>query len=263
MENAFLCSCSSAHLKPYIAEDLFRELFSVRFRELAMRISVEKMKHLEGKNCAICGKPLLKYNSDFLAYLPLPTGKSVKAKPERYHLFQCPNCEKIAHKRCWYRHGDKKVKTGMFSSAYQLKCPNCEQVLSGKRDKRRSWMKGYQIPDYPDEKLIEIFLSDIKSFQGGSFLDKIGSTIGGVFKAIGAAALNERETSAISRAAEAVGMTISQIGKQIFKVDVTPAQRQGMEELKCQNCGAPLPMPDQFAEAAVCAHCGTAHLLPP
>ena len=228
-----------------------------------MRFSVEKMKNLDGKNCAICGKALLKYNSDFLAYLPLPTGKSVKAKPERYHLFQCPNCEKIAHKKCWYRHGDVKVKTGIFSSAYQLKCPNCEQILSGKRDKRRTWMKGYQIPGYPDEDLIEIFLSDIKSFQGGSFLDKIGSTIGGIFKAIGIAALNDRETSAIATAAERVGMTISQIGKQIFKVDATPAQRQGMEELKCQNCGAPLPVPDQFVEAVVCAHCGTAHLLPP
>lgn len=228
-----------------------------------MRISVEKMKNLEGKNCAICGKQLLAYNSDNLAYLPLPTGKSVKAKPERYHLFQCPNCEKIAHKRCWYRHGDEKMKTGMFSSAYQLKCPNCEQVLSGKRDKRRTWMKGYQIPGHPDEDLIEVFLSDIKSFKGGSFLDKIGSTIGNVFKAIGIAALNDRETSAIATAAERVGMTISQIGQQIFKVNVTPAQRRGMEELKCQNCGAPLPVPDQFVEAVVCVHCGTAHLLPP
>ncbi|MHA1484351.1 MAG: hypothetical protein ACTSPR_03415, partial [Candidatus Thorarchaeota archaeon] len=72
-----------------------------------------------------------------------------------------------------------------------------------------------------------------------------------------------RETSAIATAAERVGMTISQIGKQIFKVEATPAQRQGMEELKCQNCGAPLPVPDQFVEAVVCSHCGTAHSLPP
>ena len=47
----------------------------------------------------------------------------------------------------------------------------------------------------------------------------------------------------------------------VAKIKLTPQQRSELKELRCQNCDAPLPLPGEFDDAVVCAHCGTAHLL--
>ncbi|MFQ5834076.1 MAG: hypothetical protein ACE5H4_15335, partial [Candidatus Thorarchaeota archaeon] len=67
-----------------------------------MRVPVEKISKYDGVTCFICGRYVLNNNSKDLAYLQLPTGKEQRAKPDKFFLFACPNCGKIAHKRCWY-----------------------------------------------------------------------------------------------------------------------------------------------------------------
>ena len=64
-----------------------------------MRITPDKMNKLDGKVCFICGRYLLNWSSKDLAYLKVHTETKTKAKPDMYHLFACPNCGKIAHKR--------------------------------------------------------------------------------------------------------------------------------------------------------------------
>ncbi|MHA2023110.1 MAG: hypothetical protein ACTSWQ_05560, partial [Candidatus Thorarchaeota archaeon] len=96
-----------------------------------MRITPDKMNRLDGRVCFICGKYLLNYTAKDMTYLKIHSGSKTKAKPDQYHLFKCPNCSKIAHVRCWYDVGERKVKKGWFSkSEYILTCPSCGTDLS-------------------------------------------------------------------------------------------------------------------------------------
>ncbi|TFG34315.1 hypothetical protein EU527_04185 [Candidatus Thorarchaeota archaeon] len=227
-----------------------------------MRITPEKMRKLDGRTCFICGKYLLNYSENDLAYLEVHSGSSVKAKPNKYFLFPCPNCSKIAHLRCWYDIGEKKVKKGWFSkSEYQLTCPSCKTILSPKRPQRVDWKRGYQIPGYPEGDLLELQVQDVIAYKAGSFFGKIGRAIDGLFQSVGIGSLSNPERGAIAKAAHKVGKTIQDVAEQVFRIKLTPEQRSGLKELRCQNCDAPLPIPGEFADAVVCAHCGTAHLL--
>jgi len=228
-----------------------------------LRVTVDKMGKLDGQLCFICGRYLLNSGEGDLAYAEIIMGGPQKAKPERYHLFACPGCGKMAHKRCWYNVADKPLRGGLFSGpkGWEMKCPSCGHMISGLTKERKDWRRGYQIPDHPDSELPELYLADTQSYKAGSFFGKIGSTIGDFFKAVGLAGLSANEKSSISAAAERVGRTLQNISSQVFRLNVTPAQRAELKELKCQHCGAALPLPGQFDEAIVCQHCGTAHLL--
>ena len=227
-----------------------------------MRLTPEKMRKLDGRTCFICGNYLLNYSESDMAYLEVHTGGSTKAKPNKYFLFSCPNCNKIAHLRCWYDHGEKKVKKGWFSkSEYQLTCPSCKTILSQKRPKRVDWKYGYQIPGHPESDLLELQVQDVLSYKAGSVFGKIGKAIDSFFQAVGLGSLSDPERGAVAKAAQRVGKTIQDVAERVFRIKLTPEQRSEMKELKCQNCGAPLPLPREFDDAVVCAHCGTAHLL--
>lgn len=241
---------------------LLRSVSSILLGRLKMRVPVSRLNQFDGKTCFICGKYLLNYTSDDLAWLPLPGNNKVKAKPDKYHLFQCPNCNKYAHKRCWYDVGEIKSRKGWFSAMWTLHCPSCGTKLSESRDKRVEWKQGYQIVGYGDDTLPELYVSDVISWKAGSIFGKIGRAIDSFFKAVGLGSLTDSETSAIARAAKKIGKTISDVAQRVFRLEIPPEKRKEIEELKCQNCGAPLPLPEPHEEAVVCKHCGTAHLLP-
>jgi hypothetical protein len=219
------------------------------------------MNKLDGKTCFICGKFLLNSTEDDMAYLPVHTGKSMRARPDRYYLFTCPNCQSTGHKRCWYNVGERKSRKGWFGKEWQMICPNCGHVLSEKREDRVDWRKGYQIPGHPDDDLLELHKQDVVAWKAGSLFRSIGRAVDGFFKSVGLGSLNAPEQSAVSRAAARIGKSLQDVAQKVFKLDMSKEEREKITELKCQNCGAPLPLPDQFAEAVVCAHCGTAHLL--
>ena len=232
-----------------------------------MKAPADSISKFDGKTCFICGKYLLNNSEKDLAYLPVHTGKSVLAKPDKYFLYPCPNCSKVAHKRCWYNHGEKKHKKGFFSkSKWQLQCPKCGHVLSPEREERIDWRKGYQIPNAPDEDLIELRVSKIQQWKAGSFFGKIGlgisHAIDSLFKTLGLSSLNDSETDDVSGAAAKIGKTLSDVEQKVFKLNVSPEERKELKELRCQNCDAPLPLPEHHEAAVVCEHCGTAHLLP-
>ncbi|TFG32478.1 hypothetical protein EU527_10000 [Candidatus Thorarchaeota archaeon] len=158
--------------------------------------------------------------------------------------------------------GEKKVKKGWFSkSEYQLTCPSCSTILSQKRPQRVDWKRGYQIPGRPEVDLLELQVQDVIAYKAGSFFGKIGKAIDGLFQSVGLRSLSNPERSAVARAAHRVGKTIQDVAEQVFRMKLTQEQRSDLKELRCQNCDAPLPLPGEFADAVVCAHCGTAHLL--
>ena len=227
-----------------------------------MKIPVTRLDQFDGKTCFICGNYLLNYTSDDMAWLLLPGNKKSKAKPDKYFLFQCPNCKLYGHKRCWYDEGEIKSRKGWFSSQWTLHCPSCGAQISQKRDDRLDWKKGYQIPGNPDDQLPELHVKDVLAWKAGSIFGKIGRAFDSFFKAIGLGSLTDTETSAVARAAQRIGKTMSDVAQRVFKLDIPPEKRPEIEELKCQNCGAPLPLPEIHEEAVVCEHCGTAHLLP-
>jgi len=228
-----------------------------------VRVSVEKMGKLDGKTCFICGKYLLNNSTNDLAYLQLPSGSTQRAKPDKYYLFECPNCGKVAHKRCWYDVGEQKIKKGWFrGSDWRMACPSCGLQLSSTRSERTDWKRGYQIPGHPDDELIELHVGDVLTWKAGSIFGKIGKAIDSFFKGVGLGSLSDSETNAVAAAAGRIGKTIRDVAQQVFRLELPPEERAEIKQLKCQNCGAALPMPDLFEEAVVCAHCGTAHLLP-
>lgn len=229
-----------------------------------MKVPVEKMRKYDGEICFICGRYLLNNTHSDLAYLEVHTGTSVRATPDKYYLFECPSCGKIGHKRCWYDYGEKKIKKDWFGfkKEWQLICPSCNVQLSPRRQEIRKWKHGYQIPGHPDEQLIELHTADVLTWKAGSIFGKIGAAIGDFFKAVGLGSLTDTETNAVARAAQKVGRTLKEVADKVFKLDVEPEIRSELKELKCQNCGAPLPLPAPYEEAVVCEHCGTAHLLP-
>ena len=133
------------------------------------------MRKLDGRTCFICGKYLLNYTESDIAYLEVHSGDSVKARPNKYYLFSCPNCNKIAHLRCWYDIGEKKIKKGWFGkSEYQLTCPSCNSVLSQKRPKKGDWKHGYRVPGHTEEDLLELQVQDVIAYKAGSMFGKIG-----------------------------------------------------------------------------------------
>ncbi len=231
-----------------------------------MKLTADKMDRFKDRPCFICGRDLLSYKTEDLAYVPNVAGRTIKHKPERFYLFPCPNCSKLAHKRCWYKHGEKEHKKGFFSKEYRLECPSCGQILSPTHDKKTPWKKGYQIPGHPDEELIEVHIAAIRDWKRGrtigAFLSKVGAAIDTFFKSVGLGNLTDTETNAIARAAAKIGKGISDVAENVFRLDITPEERADLKELKCQNCGAPLPLPEYWEEAVVCEHCNTAHLLP-
>ncbi len=228
-----------------------------------MRIGVDKLNRLEGQHCFICGKPLLSHRIDDLAYIPVIKGGSVKAKPERYYLFQCPSCNKIGHKRCWYDVADRPVGGGIIfgPKGREMKCPACGYLIAPLRKEWVEWIRGYQIPGHPDEELFEIWVGDVNSYKAGAFISKIGAAIGGLFRAVKLGSLTASEKSAVSEAAQRVGKSFSDLSQQVFRLDVSQQDRQALRDLRCMHCSAPLPSPGQFDDAIVCQHCGTAHLL--
>jgi hypothetical protein len=219
------------------------------------------MNKLDGRICFICGKYLLNYSRDDLAYARVHTGETTLAKPEKYHLFACPNCNKIAHKRCWYNVGEKKHRKGWFGKEWQLQCPDCGHILSEKRDERLDWKKGYQIPGHPDEDLLELHKTDVIAWKAGSLFGRVGRAIDSFFQSVGLGSLTDPERSSIARAAGRIGKTIQDVADEVFRLNIPKEQRQELKELRCQNCDAPLPLPGEFEDAVVCEHCGTAHLL--
>jgi ribosomal protein S27E len=229
-----------------------------------LKVPIEKIRKYDGETCFICGKYLLNNTHKDLAYLEVHTGSTVRAIPDKYYLFTCPSCGKIGHKRCWYDYAEKRVNKSWFGLKYdwQLVCPSCGVQLSPARKTIPKWEEGYQIPGHPDEELIELHIQDVLKWKAGSVFGKIGAAIGDFFKAVGLGSLTDTETSAIARAAQKVGRTIKDVAEKVFKLDVEPVRRSEIKELKCQNCGASLPLLDPYEEAVVCEHCGTAHLLP-
>ncbi|MGY5859220.1 MAG: hypothetical protein RTU63_07615 [Candidatus Thorarchaeota archaeon] len=227
-----------------------------------MRITPDKMNKLDGRVCFICGKYLLNYSERDMAYLKIHSGSTQKAKPDQYHLFSCTNCNKIAHMKCWYNVGERKVKKGWFGKTeYILTCPNCGIDLSSKRPDRVDWKRGYRVPGATDSEILELHVKDVVTWKAGSVFGKIGRAIDDFFKAVGLGSLSDPERSAIARAAANVGKSIQDVAEKVFKIKLTPQQRAELKELRCQNCDAPLPLPGEFDDAVVCAHCGTAHLL--
>jgi hypothetical protein len=234
-------------------------IVSVRFRVL--RLSPEKMNKLDGKTCFICGKYLLNYSSDDLTYLKVYSGRGEKAKPDQYHLFSCPNCESMAHKRCWYNVGEQKKRKGFFGKEWQMFCPKCGHAISSKRDDRVDWKRGYEIPGHPDSELLELHVPDVMAWKAGSIFGKLGKAIDSLFQAVGLGSLTDPERSSIARAAQKIGKSIQDVAERVFKLNIPKEKRSEIRNLKCQNCGAPLPLPGEFDDAVVCAHCDTAHLL--
>jgi hypothetical protein len=231
----------------------------MRFRGL--RLTIEKMNKLDGRTCFICGRYLLNYTSDDLAYLKVFSGRGEKVKPDQYHLFSCPNCENMAHKRCWYNVGERKTRKGFFGKEWQMICPKCGHILSAKRDERVDWKRGYEIPGHSDSELPELHVSDVMSWKAGSVFGRIGKAIDNFFQAVGLGSLSNPERSSIAQAAQKIGKSIQDVAERVFKLNIPKEKIAELRNLKCQNCGAPLPLPGEFNDAVVCAHCGTAHLL--
>ncbi|MBD3406963.1 MAG: hypothetical protein GF411_12670 [Candidatus Lokiarchaeota archaeon] len=228
-----------------------------------MKLSINKIGKLDGKTCFICGKYLLNNTSGDLAYIRLGNGQSMKAKPDKYYLFRCPKCSRIGHKRCWFDHGEKKIKRGWFKSPdWQLVCPGCGSVLSDKRPEKIDWKEGYQIPGYPDQELYELVVSDVFSWKAGSMFSKVRTAIGNFFTAVGLGSLTSEENKAIRDAADRIGKKFQHISEKVFRLEIPEGKTTDITSLTCQNCGAPLPVPDPLVEAVVCEHCNTAHLLP-
>jgi ribosomal protein S27E len=227
-----------------------------------MRITPDKMDRLDGKVCFICGNYLLNWSNKDLAYLKVHTGNKTRAKPEKYYLFACPNCNQIAHKRCWYNVGVKKTKRGFFKKAeWNLACPNCGTNIASTVNTHTAWERGYELPGHPDSEIYEMLCTDVLAWKAGSVFGKISKAIDGIFQAVGLGSLTNPERSAIAQAAQRIGKTIQDVAEKVFKIKLTPQERSQLKELKCQNCGAPLPLPGEFEDAVVCSHCGTAHLL--
>ncbi|MBN2228456.1 MAG: hypothetical protein JW779_02610 [Candidatus Thorarchaeota archaeon] len=227
-----------------------------------MRITPDKMNKLDGRTCFICGSFLLNWTTKDLAYLRVHTGGKAKVRPDMYYLFSCPSCEKIAHKRCWYDVGERKIRKGFFKKPdWKLICPDCGAELAPPTSNRIDWERGYEIPGHPDSEILQLYCSDVIAWKAGSMFGKIGKAIDSFFQAVGLGSLTNPERSAIARAAQKVGKTIQDVAERVFKIRLTPQERSQLKELKCQNCGAPLPLPGEFDDAVVCAHCGTAHLL--
>lgn len=242
-------------------QDSYCLMFKKSLRFKGLKLTTEKMNKLDGRTCFICGKYLLNNNSNDLAYLKMHTGQKVRAKPDMYHLFSCPNCQSLAHKRCWYNVGERKMRKGFFGKEWQLFCPSCGLALSQKRPQRTDWNRGYEIPDNPDSELLELHVSDVMAWKAGSVFGKIGRAIGNFFQAVGLGSLSNPERSSITKAAQKIGKTIQDVAERVFKLNIPPEKRSELRDLKCQNCAAPLPLPGEFDDAVVCAHCGTAHLL--
>lgn len=220
------------------------------------------MQKLDGKVCFICGRYLLNWSDKDLAYLKVHTGTKTKAKPDMYHLFACPNCGKMAHKRCWYDVGEKKIRKGFFKKPnWRLTCPSCAAILSPTTSDRVDWERGHELPGHPDSEIYELHSSDVIAWKAGSVFGKIGKAIDGIFQAVGLGSLTNPERNEIARAAQKVGKTIQDVAERVFKLKLTPTERSQMKQLICQNCSAPLPLPRDFDDAVVCSHCGTAHLL--
>jgi hypothetical protein len=100
------------------------------------------------------------------------------------------------------------------------------------------------------------------AWKAGSLFGKIGRAIDNFFKAVGIGSLSDSETNAVAQAAAKIGKTLRDVAQQVFRLDIPAEERSEIKELKCQNCSAPLPLPEPYEEAVVCSHCGTAHLLP-
>ncbi|MEM4735847.1 MAG: hypothetical protein QXS20_09055 [Candidatus Thorarchaeota archaeon] len=223
------------------------------------------MNRLDGQTCFICGKYLLNYTPGDLAYEQIVLGGPRKAKPERYHLFQCPGCGRIGHKRCWYEHADKPVGAGLFRGpkGFEMKCPICGHLIAPLRKDKTDWRKGYEIPGHPDSELLELYIADVSQYKASSFIGKIGAAIGGFVKAVsvGFSSLTPAERSSIQAAADRSGQSMSDVQDRVFRLNISPQERTQLRELKCQHCGARLPTPGQFDDAIICEHCNTAHLL--
>jgi predicted RNA-binding Zn-ribbon protein involved in translation (DUF1610 family) len=220
------------------------------------------MNDLDGKTCFICGRYLLNNSLKDLAYMEVHTGSSAKAKPDKYFLFTCPSCGKTAHKRCWYDVGERRSKDGLFGKTlWRFECPSCHQVLSPTRTGRPDWKLGYQIPGHGDAELIELLTSDVLSWKASRAVGVIGKAIDGLFSSIGLGALTSAQRNAVSQAANRIGKSFGFVTSAVA-FDATPQQRRELRELRCHNCGAPLPLPGLAESAVVCPHCGTAHLLP-
>ncbi len=227
-----------------------------------MRLSIEELDKLDGKTCFICGNYLLNYLNRDLAYQRVYSGKVVKMVPQRYFLFTCPNCGKTAHKRCWYDYAEVKVRGGLFrKKKWKLICPSCRTELSDEHD-LIDWKRGYQIPGHPDDELPELLIQDVLAWKAGAAIGKIRMGITNFFVAVGFSSLTDPERSAIAQAAQRIGKTIQQVAERVFRLNLSGTDRSELKELKCQNCGAPLPLPESGVTAVVCEHCGTAHLLP-
>lgn len=243
-------------------EDSLGLMYQILSRLTRLRIMPDKMNKLDGRVCFICGKYLLNYTEKDLSYLQIHSGSKTKARPDQYHLFACTSCNNIAHMRCWYDVGERKVKKGWFGKGeYILTCPSCGTALSSKRPDRIEWDRGYRIPGSPEADILELQIKDVVAWKAGSVFGKIGRAIDGFFKAVGLGSLTNPERNAIARAAANVGKSIQDVAEKVFKIKLTPTQRAELKELRCQNCDAPLPLPKEFEDAVVCAHCGTAHLL--
>lgn len=140
-------------------------------------------------------------------------------------------------------------------------CPSCGHILSSTRSERTDWKRGYEIPGHPDTELLELQIPEVISWKAGSVFGKIGRAIDTFFQAVGFGSLSDPERSSIGRAAQKIGKTINDVAERVFKLNIPSETRSEIKDLKCQNCGAPLPLPGEFENAVVCAHCGTAHLL--
>lgn len=140
-------------------------------------------------------------------------------------------------------------------------CPDCGHILSSTRSERQDWKRGYEIPGHPDSELLELQVPEVLSYKAGSVFGKIGRAIDNFFQAVGLGSLSDPERNSVASAAQRIGKTIQDVAERVFKLNIPAGQRSEIRDLKCQNCGAPLPLPGEFEDAVVCAHCGTAHLL--
>ncbi len=228
-----------------------------------MKVPLEMLAQYDQQTCFICGRYLLNWGYKDISWQRLPTGKSHKKRPERYALFACPNCGRLAHKRCWYDHADRPEKRGLFRKGpWKMVCPSCGVQIGPERDERTPWDKGYEIPGHPDDTIPELYTSDVRSYRAGAWVRRVKESVLGFFRAVGLNTLNEEEMDAVSRAAARIGKTMSDIAGRVIRLDENGKKRDELLELRCVNCGAPLPLPEKGETATVCEHCGTAYLLP-
>jgi len=265
-----LCSIESRPLRhrrnprlyrPIIPKELKRALCRP-LSAIGLKVTPDRMGDLDGKTCFICGRYLLNNSLKDLAHAEIHTDLPLKAKPDKYFLFTCPSCSKTAHKRCWYEVAEKKIKNGLLvKTQWRLECPSCHQVLSPPRPERIDWKRGYQIPGHGDAELIELHVPEVFGWKTSQVVGKIGKAIDGLFRTIGLGALTPAQHGSIAQAVNKIGKTFGFVTSAVV-LDATPQQRRDLRDLRCQHCGAPLPLPGLAESAVVCAHCGTAHLLP-